>query len=524
MRNRIKSSWLVCVIRRLMPVVGAFALAGPFTLPYADVQAATGPRVALIIGNAAYPSSPLSNPVNDAKAVSDVVKGFGFTVIEVRDASKVQMEQAIEQAKDLLKGGGGIGMLYYAGHGLQLDWRNYLVPIDATLGSARDVAKQTVDVQLVLDAFKAARNAMNIIVLDACRDNPFGATGRGAGLAPMDAQWGTFVAYATAPGNLAEDGTSESGNSLYTQFLVQELKRPNTRIEEVFKRVRLQVRQRTEGRQIPWESTSLEEEFYFDPAVKPVTVRESDRSRLIAAALSLEKTDWDRVKASSNPDDFYAYLQKYPGGLISEQAQFRLDQLQRAKVQPQRGANGVTALASGADRFLAGDEWAIERTDGFSKESRRLRFRVTQVDNNRVMINDGRVILDQMGSVLKNGFGAKDPGVLVAPADLSIGKRWRSAFTNTTDSGNGSINFYDFRVVAFEEIAVPAGTFKAFRVERLGFATPPQGAQTTLSGTMWIDPTTMFVIRSDTVHRVNSRPTELFSDQLVSMKRAPRKQ
>ncbi len=522
MKTPIGSAWSVRVMRRLFDVAGALALAGTLTLSPAEAQPTGRPRVALVIGNAAYPSSPLSNPGNDAKAVGDVLKGLGFTVIEARDASKAQMEQAIAQTQDLLKAGGGVGMFYFAGHGLQLDWRNYLVPVDAKLGSARDVPRQTVDVQQVLDAFKAAGNAMSIIVLDACRDNPFGATGRGSGLAQMDAQWGTFLAFATAPGNLAEDGTTESGHSLYTQHLVLELKRPNARIEEVFKRVRLQVRQRTAGRQLPWESTTLEEEFYFDPKAKPVAMSESDRFKEVEVALTQEKADWDQIKASTRADDFYAYLRKYPDGLISEPAKFRLDQLEQAKAVPQPGAHGVVALPAGVARFMAGDEWVMEHTDSLAKETRRVTYRVTQADNDRVVINGGALVLDQMGSVLKNRFGTKDPGVLVAPADLAVGKRWRTAFTNTPAKGDKSTNFYEVRVLAFEEITVPAGTFKAFKVEFVGQARRPHGADVSLSHMTWIDPTTMFAIRNDILHRVDGRITEQSSGQLVSMKRVPR--
>ncbi len=519
-----KSSWSAGLRRRHVVVAFVLTLASVSALGTAEAQAAAGRRVALIIGNAAYPTSPLSNPGNDARAVSGALAGLGFTVIEARDASKQQMEQAIARTQDALKGGGGVGLLYYAGHGLQLDWRNFLVPVDARLATARDVAVQTVDVQQVLDAFKAAGNAMSIIVLDACRDNPFGATGRGAGLAPMDAQWGTFLAYATAPGNVAEDGSSDSGNSLYTRHLVQELKQPGARIEDVFKRVRLQVRQHTQGRQVPWESTSLEQEFYFDPKATPapVPMPEIERLNQADASLVLEKADWDRIKASNQPDDFYAYLKKYPDGFISEQAQFRLDQLQRAKVVPSPRANGVVALAAGLDRYVVGDEWVMERTDDLTKETRRVTSRVSQADRDRVVVNDGNAVFDQMGSVLKNRFGVKDPGVLMAPVDLSVGRRWRSAFTNTQASGVKTNNFYDFRVTAFEEVTVPAGTFKAFRVERQGLARSQNGPGSQISGTAWIDPTTMFVVRHDTLFRNKGVITEQSSDRLVSIKRAPR--
>jgi uncharacterized caspase-like protein len=161
-------------------------------------------------------------------------------------------------------------MLYYAGHGLQLDWHNYLIPVGASIKSAPDIGGQAVDVESVIDAFRAAKTRMNILVLDACRDNSFENAASGKGLAPMDAPQGTFIAYATAPGNVALDGNAASGHGLYTQYLLEQIAEPKTRIEDVFKRVRLQVRQQSRGRQIPWESTSLEDDFYFDG--KPTAV------------------------------------------------------------------------------------------------------------------------------------------------------------------------------------------------------------------------------------------------------------
>ena len=255
-----------------------------------SAQAPLDVRVALIIGNSAYAGNmALLNPANDAKAMADVLKRLGFTVIELRDGNKAQMSAAIAQVSNSLKGKQGVGMLYYAGHGLQLDWRNYMVPVDANLKNAADVPAQTIDLSSVVDIFKAAGNRMNIVVLDACRDNPFGGnTSSAKGLAQLDAPPSTFLAYATAPGNVAEDGDVKSGNGLYTQFLLQELKRPTAKIEDVFKRVRLNVRKQSNGRQIPWESTSLEDDFFFNDGVK-YTIKPEDLERMAAEVRAIEQ-------------------------------------------------------------------------------------------------------------------------------------------------------------------------------------------------------------------------------------------
>ncbi len=288
------------------PLLRSTALAAVLVTAAASAQAPFDVRVALIIGNSAYANAPLLNPANDAQAMSDVMRRLGFQVVELRDGNKAQMSAAISKVSDILKGKQGVGMLYYAGHGLQLDWRNYMVPIDANLKSAADVPKQAIDLSSVVEVFKAAGNRMNIVVLDACRDNPFGKdTSSAKGLAQLDAPPSTFLAYATAPGNVAEDGDAQSGNGLYTQFLLQELKRPTAKIEDVFKRVRLNVRKQSNGRQIPWESTSLEDDFFFNDGVK-YTIKPEDLERMAAEVrqteqkrLALEAQALERVQQAA---------------------------------------------------------------------------------------------------------------------------------------------------------------------------------------------------------------------------------
>jgi uncharacterized caspase-like protein len=554
----------------------------------ATAQAPGDIRIALVIGNSAYPGrAALVNPASDAAAMSATLSTLGFSVVEVRDGSLAQMSQAVSKVRERLKGQQGIGMLYYAGHGLQVEFRNYLVPIDARLAAASDVSRQTLDVGSVIEAFQAAGNRMNIVVLDACRDNPFPDTGTGKGLAPVDAPTGTFLAYATAPGNVAADGDAQAGNGLYTGYLVRELQKPAARIEDVFKRVRFQVRQHSKGQQIPWESTSLEEEFFFNDGVKHTfrpddlkriadqaqvrqeqlrleagQAREQERRNAASKALEqlraseaervrelefasqqasdnerlkrlsaheareqsfrTEMADWERIKDSRKAEDFYAFLQKYPGGSIAELVQFRLDQLQKAQVSPAPGANGIKQLESGALRYSKGDKFTYDEIDGFTGKAQRFTHRVTATDGERVEINDGKTVLDQMGGVIKNRFGVKNPAAVVAPAELALGKRWRTAFTNTQPDGDIGTNFWESKVVAIEEVTVPAGKFVAFKVERRGEARFSNGKITFMTGTAWIDPQTMLVVRHDLLFRSGGKIGENSSTQLVGIQRAPR--
>ncbi|MFM7506227.1 MAG: caspase domain-containing protein, partial [Rubrivivax sp.] len=222
------------------------------------------PRHALVVGNAAYAQAPLSNPANDARAVAAALRKAGFTVDLRLDATQRQLHEAIRVFGDRLKGGGA-GLFYFAGHGVQIKGRNFLLPVGEDIRREDEVTFRAIDVQMVLDKMESAKNRVNVVILDACRDNPFARASRsaGGGLGSMDAPIGSLVAFATAPGSVASDG--QGANGLYTQHLLANIEKPGLPIEEVFKRVRLGVRLDSNGRQVPWENTSLEGDFFFVP-------------------------------------------------------------------------------------------------------------------------------------------------------------------------------------------------------------------------------------------------------------------
>lgn len=219
-------------------------------------------RVALVIGNGAYEATPLRNPVNDARAMAATLGGLGFEVIERENLTQKDMKREIQAfGQKLLKG--GVGLFYYAGHGVQVNGRNYLIPVGASIEHEKQVEYEAVDAGAVMSEMDYARNRLNIVILDACRDNPFARSFRSVsqGLASISAPTGALIAYATAPGSVASDGPGEHG--LYTGELIKAIQTPGLRIEDVFKHVRAAVRENTEGKQIPWESSSLEGDFYF---------------------------------------------------------------------------------------------------------------------------------------------------------------------------------------------------------------------------------------------------------------------
>lgn len=264
----------------MLAIVSRAILCIAFACGPSAAEAPWDVRVALVIGNGSYLNAPsLSNARNDARSVAAALRSLGFAVEEIENGSKADMDGALMKVQHTLKKKQGLAILYYAGHGLQVNWRNYMLPIEIKLTNVAELPQQSVDVESVMKVFQNAETRMNIVILDACRDNPFAnSTASPKGLAPMDAPAGTLLAYATQPGNVAEDGDEKAGNGPYAQYLTQELRRPYARVEDVFKRVRYNVRKSTSGRQIPWESTSLEEDFVFNDGSRlPVDSQELDR-------------------------------------------------------------------------------------------------------------------------------------------------------------------------------------------------------------------------------------------------------
>jgi len=204
----------------------------------------------------------LKNPVNDAQDIARVLKELQFQVILRTDATLDTMRDAIFQFGEQLKGG-GVGLLYYSGHGMQVKGENYLVPIDANLVREDDIKRKTINARDVLDKMDEAKSHLNLVFLDACRNNPFLRSFRSAsdGLAQVDAPTGTLIAYATAPGRVASDGPGQNG--LYTSELLKQMRVPGLSATEMFMRVRAEVMKQTGNKQVPWEASSLVGAFYF---------------------------------------------------------------------------------------------------------------------------------------------------------------------------------------------------------------------------------------------------------------------
>jgi hypothetical protein len=328
----------------------------------ASLDVTEHPRIALVIGNGAYQYLPrLTNPAEDARLMAATLQSVGFELIGGQaqvDLDRAGFERVIREFGRALANT-SVGLFYYAGHGLQLQGVNYLIPVTANPETTADVDLQLINASTVLREMEAADSRLNIVILDACRNNPFGGRGlrnAGGGLAQMLAPRGTLISYATQPGNVAIDGTT--GHSPYTAALAEAIRRPGVPILEVFNQVGLAVDQATASRQQPWVALSpLEGTFYF---VAPVEVKTAPPSP------DPETVFWQTIAQSGNAADFEEYLRDFPQGHFAVLARNRL-----AALRPTMPA---TPMPDGrASQFAAVSQRPpalppLERIRGFAAE------------------------------------------------------------------------------------------------------------------------------------------------------------
>ncbi len=537
--------------REFLQLGAATALVPGIVLPVA--AAADPSRLALVVGNDAYPGAPLSNAVNDAKAMAALLGEAGFGVDLRTNVERTAFGDATRQfAEAAQKSDVKLVFFYYAGHGAQLDWRNYLLPVDARVNTSADLPAQCVDLASLLTGLARAKGKTFVIVLDACRDNPFGASFRPAqkGLSQFDAPSGSLLAFSTAPGRVAADASGASAQSgLYAEHLVRELSVRATRLEDALKRVRLAVRIASKGAQVPWESTSLESDVFLFPAARKLTEAE------LEAEIQRELDAWNRVKGSKETNEWAVFLRDYPSGRFAEIAQTRLayfaarDEAARAPVQiaaapaqpalsavPAQGpaptvaapeivlseprvrepaqlvvgsgpdvpvlmrpsANPMSAGTYAIDRgYSVGDEVVYLQSDPvYGGATKKLTWRVTKVDldADRVEINDGFIVLDSMGNPLVWDGATYEPRLQAIPAEVQVGKRWTTRF-NFQRGADRSESYYHYVIVARERVKLPFGEIEAFRIDGDGFNS--FGARLTIRH--WLVPGVNYSLRTDTI-------------------------
>jgi len=292
-------------------------------------------RVALVIGNAAYQSvTPLDNPRNDARLMAETLSGLGFTLIgngPQIDLDKPAFDRALQNFGNAVLGA-DVALFYYAGHGVQVAGRNFLVPITANPTKESDVYLQMVDAAVVLSQMDGAGTKLNIVVLDACRNNPFrgrGLRATGGGLAELQAPEGTLISYATQPGNVAQDG--DSGNSPYSKALATTIRKPGLGLFEAFNEVGLAVKQTTGGSQQPWVSSSpIAGKFFFSSLPTGGAATESQRPP--ASTEDQASSDFDLARKIDKLEIWEAFLQNYPNGLHASVAKMRIEELKKKQV------------------------------------------------------------------------------------------------------------------------------------------------------------------------------------------------
>ncbi|MGO4505832.1 caspase family protein [Bradyrhizobium sp. 2TAF36] len=312
---------------------------GPGSAQVAPVQPAPtalqGPeqRVALVIGNSNYKNAPqLQNPDNDAESMAQFLNSAGFEVVAATDLTQNDMLRVVQDfsAKVSARGPNTVAMVYYAGHGVQLAGENYLVPVDAKVSNPTELVSNSVRLVDVMSTLETIPSRMRIVILDACRNNPFpDVNDAGRGLAIVDAPNGSIVGYSTAPGAEAQDGTN--GHSPYTQAFLNVAREPNVPIEQLFKRVRLEVNQTTSGAQIPWESSSLTSDFTFFGDTAVAATRAPVNAPVVEMASNLPgrstRQAYDYVVSEGRPEYYQEFIQMYPHDPLCDHIRWLLSNL-----------------------------------------------------------------------------------------------------------------------------------------------------------------------------------------------------
>ena len=496
-------------------------------------------RIALVVGNNSYPRAPLNNAINDAKAVAALLERAGFGVTLKTDVGRDALREAVKEFGAMARGSEAREVFFfYAGHGAQMNWRNFLIPVDERIGTATDLPAQCLEFGGLLNDLSKAKGKVFVLILDACRDNPFGNGFQPAqkGLSQFDAPAGSLLAFSTSPGSVAVDSQTSDRNAvngLYTGHLVRELSVQGSRLEDALKRVRLAVRVASQGLQVPWESTSLESDVFVFPAAS---------SKLTEAELEAEFANeiavWNRIKASKQPEDWVAYLRDYPSGKFNEVAQNRLNYLLRAEEERRALAQAQSVASDQASptgasseqpasprpqlelgpgltppvlmrpspnpasagtyafrhRFSVGDEAVYAESEpvfGTRQPDRQVRVTRVDEDADRVEFNGGRGIRDTLGNLLRRNDTSYDPHIQQYPAELQVGRKWTTRYRFNAGGKPGEA-YLDYRVIGRERVRVPAGEFEAFRLEADGWV---RANGTRLAVRCWVVPELNFDLK-----------------------------
>jgi Caspase domain len=435
--------------------------------------AAAEDRAALVIGNSAYQHTPkLENPGNDAADVANSLRNLGFKVIEAHDLDKAGMDRAIREFSDALSSS-KVGLFYYAGHGLQVGGQNYLVPVDAALSTASALDFEMVRLDLVHRTMESS-SGTNIIILDACRDNPLSrnlaralgtrSSGIGRGLAAVESGEGTLISFSTQPGSVALDGTGR--NSPYAAALVKHIANPGDDLSSVLINVRNDVMDATSKRQVPWEHSALTARFYFVPPAEPATIAGGAAAATAGSAQTYEQQAelafWTAVKDSGNPLIIKTYLDRFPNGTFAGLARAMTDKI----------------LEEGAAKAKAQQEVDLAKAEAARQAAEALSDATLNQDTAK-----------QAEALLK----AKDDAAKQAEQDLIAAEKAALAARDAADKAKSE-----------RDAAATGGTVAIASLAAAGSATPPSQPSTVAS-----DPATLTKRLQMELKRVGCDPGDI---------------
>jgi hypothetical protein len=310
---------LLLLVRAIMKLVVSMILRLIFVLlavfSNASIAQPKENRVALVMGNSAYTSAPLKNPTNDAKDMAAKLKGMGFTVVERNNLTAKQIGSTLREFRSKLTPG-SVALVYYAGHGLQIKGENYFPTVDAEITGEEDVPNQSLAMRQIMDVLEEAKTRLNLVFLDACRNNPYQRSFRSSsdGLSRVNAPSGTLISFATRPGSVAADGTGRNG--LYTGALLEAMDSRGDQIEQVLKRVVTRVKAGSKNQQEPWMEGSIDGEFCFGACQN----REFDNSQL-------EIESWRSAVRLDSIESYRIYLKEYPKGRFVDMANISISKI-----------------------------------------------------------------------------------------------------------------------------------------------------------------------------------------------------
>lgn len=418
-----------------------------------DKPAGNQKRLALVIGNADYKyTAKLKNAANDAIDVAAAFRELGFEVIEGVNQDKRGMEKLIlDFGNRLYKQGGGTGVFFFAGHGVQFDGKNYLVPVDADIPTEDEIQYRTVEMSLLLRKFVSAKNNLNIIILDACRNNPFAKewsesrnVSADDGLAKMAAPKGTILLYATEPGKVALDGDGRNGT--FTEALLQHIKKPNLELDSMYKAVARSVSEKSKNKQLPYKEGTNVDDFYFAGTSEnptpgrqaPVIMTDEDAKVTVKDAALRERETWDAVKTQTDAESFRIYLEAYPNGANAVKAKIKLEQLVWDSV---KSSNDKLKIQSYLKEF----------SDGANSAMARIKLRQLEARETTVADNSAEVEESPVKEPLPDKVKPKAEKPKLTPVPVIGKKRGKTDPTIKNEVRTNS--------VGMELVSIPAGSF-----------------------------------------------------------------